>query len=155
MKRFAIIAFAAVTAIAPARAVTAEQIVEKIVYSRDAAGREVATRVAADAVTPGEEVVYTLRYANDSGDAAEGVVLIMPVPREVAYVEGSVVGDGALVTFSADGGQTYVARGRLTVADAAGERPAKSSEITHVKWTLTAPLAAGAKGAVSYQGVLK
>ena len=156
MVRLILTAIASIFAAAPALAdVTAEQIVEKEIIRRDASGAESVERVKADTVVPGEEIIYSLRFVNDANQAADAIVLVMPVPAEVKYVEGSVTGVNARVTFSADGGQTYVARGRLTVAEDGVQRPAKSDEISHIKWTLLEPLAANAKGEVAYRAVLK
>jgi len=135
--------------------ITAEQSVEKEITVRNANGEEAVKRVKAEKVVPGEEVIYSLRFSNDAADAADAIVLVMPVPPEVSYVEGTVAGEDANITFSADGGQTYVARGRLTVAEEGVERPAKSNEITHIKWTLDNPLPARAKSEVSFRAILK
>jgi len=119
-------------------------------------GKQTVKRVPADKVTPGETVVYSIRYKNEADAPAGDIVLVMPVPKEVAYVEGSVAAaDGANVSFSADGGATYVARGRLTVVEGGETRPARGDEITHIKWTLTAPVAPKAEGEVSYKAVLR
>jgi hypothetical protein len=79
----------------------------------------------------------------------------MPVPKEVAYVEGSVSGDDTSVAFSADGGKTYVARGRLTVEEDGSSRPARGDEITHIRWTLSQPAPANGEGEVSYKAILR
>lgn len=134
---------------------TAKQVVEKEIVVRDANGAETVTRQSADKVTPGETVVYSIRYRNDSGAPASDIVLVMPVPKEVAYVEGSVSGDDSSVAFSADGGRTYVARGRLTVIESGEARPARGDEITHIRWTLGAPVAPKGEGEVSYKGILR
>lgn len=135
---------------------TARQIVEKEVVTANAKGEETVKRIPADKVTPGETVVYSIRYKNDGAAPAGDIVLVMPVPKEVAYVEGSVAGqETASVSFSADGGETYVARGRLTIVEGGEARPARGDEITHIKWTLTAPVAAKAEGEVSYKAVLR
>ena len=136
-------------------AITATQHAEQEIVTRAPSGEETKTRVAAETVIPGEEVIYSLRYANDADEAAEAIVLVMPVPGEVAFVEGSVEGANANVTFSADGGQTYVARGRLTVAEGGALRPARSNEITHIKWSLTKPLAPRETGEIAFRAVLK
>jgi uncharacterized repeat protein (TIGR01451 family) len=135
---------------------TARQVVEKEVVTAAANGEETVKRIPADKVTPGETVVYSIRYKNDGAAPAADIVLVMPVPKEVAYVEGSVDGEEtASVSFSADGGDTYVARGRLTIVEGGEARPARGDEITHIKWTLTAPVAAKAEGEVSYKAVLR
>ncbi len=142
--------------VAPAYAgVIATQHVEKEVIVKDSAGTPRIERIAAETVAPGEEVIYSLRFTNDAAEPAEAIVLVMPVPDEISYVEGSVTGGDAKVAFSADGGQTYVARGRLTVVEAGRERPAKSDEITHIKWTLSAALDADESGEIAFRGVLK
>jgi uncharacterized repeat protein (TIGR01451 family) len=147
---------AALAAVAPAEAaMTARQIVEKEVVVRAANGVETVKRVAADKVTPGETIVYSIRYENDAAEAASDIVLVMPVPKEVSYVEGSVSGDDSSVAFSADGGKTYVARGRLTVEEGGATRPARGDEITHVRWTLATPVPPKAEGEVSYKAILR
>jgi uncharacterized repeat protein (TIGR01451 family) len=149
----------AVLALAAAPAARAEmlasQIVEKEIVAKDEQGRERVKRIPADKVTPGETVVYSIRYENASAAPASDIVLVMPVPKEVAYVEGSVTGEEAQVAFSADGGRTYVARGRLTVVEDGAARPARGDEITHIKWTLAEPVPAKTKGEVSYKATLR
>lgn len=144
-------------AFAPALAsMTARQVVEKEIVTAGADGTETVKRIPADKVTPGETVVYSIQYRNEGAAPAGDIVLVMPVPKEVAYVEGSVEGEeSASVSFSADGGETYVARGRLTVVEGGEARPARGDEITHIKWTLTTPVAAQAEGEVSYKAVLR
>ncbi len=148
---------AAPLALSPAFAsMTARQVVEKEVTAAGPNGEETVTRIPADKVTPGETIVYSIRYKNDGAVPAGDIVLVMPVPKEVAYVEGSIEGeDGASVSFSADNGATYVARGRLTVVEGGEARPARGDEITHIKWTLTTPVSAQAEGEVSYKAVLR
>jgi uncharacterized repeat protein (TIGR01451 family) len=157
MRTILALAAAAPLALGSANAsMTARQVVEKEVVTASADGKETVKRVPADKVTPGETVVYSIRYKNDGAEAAADIVLVMPVPKEVAYVEGSVEGEEtASISFSADGGDTYVARGRLTIVEGGEARPARGDEITHIKWTLTAPVAAKAEGEVSYKAVLR
>jgi len=156
MKTLSIIAIAWVTLAAPSyAAMTATQQVEKEVIVRSADGQESVRRLPADTVTPGETVIYSIKYRNDSSEAASNIVLVMPVPKEVAYVEGSVSGDDSNVAFSADDGQTYVARGRLTVEEDGTTRPARGDEITHIRWTLTTPVPPNGEGDVSYKAILK
>ncbi len=136
-------------------AMTAKQVVEKEVVVRAANGTETVKRQPAEKVTPGETVIYSIKYKNDSAEAASDIVLVMPVPKEVAYVEGSVSGDDTAVSFSADGGKTYVARGRLTVEESGASRPARGDEITHIRWTLSSPVPANGEGEVSYKAILR
>lgn len=157
MKNLSLLAIALVQiTAAPALAgMTATQIVEKEIVVRAANGTQTVTRKPADKVIPGETVVYSIRYKNDSAAAASDIVLVMPVPKEVSYVEGSVSGDDANIAFSADGGKTYVARGRLTVEEDGASRPARGDEITHIRWTLSTPVPTKGEGEVSYKAVLR
>jgi uncharacterized repeat protein (TIGR01451 family) len=148
-------ALAAFAALPASAAMTAKQTVEKEIVVRAANGAETTKRLPADKVAPGETVVYSIKYRNDSAEAASDIVLVMPVPKEVAYVEGSVSGEDATVTFSADGGKTYVARGRLTVVEGGEARPARGDEITHIRWTLAGPVPPRSGGEVSYKGILR
>ena len=152
------ISFAFAASLLPIQAnaeVKATQHVEQEIVIIDDNGSEQIKRITADKVKPGEQVIYSLRYENDGGEPAESVVLVMPIPDEVTYVEGSVSGDNANVTFSADDGETYVARGRLTVTEGGAVRPATNVEITHIRWTLANAVSPADKGEVSFRGLLK
>jgi uncharacterized repeat protein (TIGR01451 family) len=152
---FAMIALFQFAAHSAGAEMIARQSVEREVIVRNANGVETLKREAADKVTPGETVVYSIKYKNESAEPASNIVLVMPVPAEVAYVEGSVTGDNANVAFSADGGKTYVVRGRLTVEEDGATRPARGDEITHIRWTLPNAIPANAAGEVSYKAILK
>jgi uncharacterized repeat protein (TIGR01451 family) len=155
MRIFAIVAASQILALPAQANMAATQVVEKEVIVVDKNGAEKIVRKPAVRVKPGEQVIYTLKFNNAEAKAAEGVVLVMPVPRDVTYVEGSITGASANVTFSADGGETYVARGRLTVTQNGEARAATNGDITHIKWTLGVPVAPKGAGEVSFRGVLK
>lgn len=155
MKKLSLLALLPLAFTSAEAAMTAKQVVEKEVVTRDKNGAETTKRAPADKVAPGETVVYAIKYKNDAAEPASNIVLVMPVPKEVAYVEGSVSGGDTSVSFSADGGKTYVARGRLTVVEGGASRPARGDEITHVRWTLAGPVPPKAEGEVSYKGVLR
>lgn len=135
--------------------VVAIQKVEKERVEKNVAGEPVIKRVEAQTVSPGEEVIYSLHFENRSDKAAEALVLVMPVPDVISYVEGSVVGARAQIAFSADGGQTYVGRGRLTVIEDGSARPAKSDEITHIKWVLEDAVPPQGNGEIAFRGILR
>jgi uncharacterized repeat protein (TIGR01451 family) len=151
---FAVAALAAFAGAPAAAEIIAKQSIQKEIVAKSETGEVVRKLAPADRVTPGETVVYTLTYSNKGAEPVSDIVLVMPVPREVSFVEGSTTGSGA-VAFSADGGASYVARGRLTVTENGETRAARGDEITHVRWTMTAPAAAGANGAVSFKAVVR
>jgi len=133
----------------------ANQIVElaNVVVAAD--GTESITYSPATDVEPGEQVRYSLVYANEGDDAAENVSLVMPVPSEVTYLEASVDGAAGTVLFSADAGQTFAPRDQLTIGEGDAARLAVSGEITHIKWNFSEPIAPATTGAVRYSAVLK
>ena len=135
--------------------VVATQTVEQEIVKRTADGAVKLERVTAVKVAPGDEVIYSIRFTNQGAEPAADLVMVMPVPDEVKYVEGSAAGSDANITFSADGGKTYLTRGRLTVKEEGVERSATSDEISHIKWVLAEPLASDGRGVVTYRGVVK
>ncbi len=153
-KTIAAIFVASLMASGSANALTAKQVIEREVVVRNADGTETFKREKADLVVPGERVVYSINYYNDKAQAAEDIVLVMPVPKEVEYLERSAETPIATAEFSADGGNSFASRDRLTVRGATGTRPATASDITHIRWTV-ASIAPGTSGELIYKGRLK
>lgn len=139
-----------------AHALEAEQRVLKQVTVEQADGTKATKYVDADLVTPGETIVYALVFRNDKEEPAEDVVLVMPVPSEIVYVENSADTDVAATGYSVDGGETFAPRAALRVRqDDGSARPAEAEEITHIRWTLAKPVEPGEVGRLWYRGVLK
>jgi len=138
MRRFtlALIAATSLLASVSASALTAKQIVEKETVVQMPDGSETVTRSKAANIAPGERVVYTLSFTNDKVEPASDLVLTMPVPDEIKYMDGTASQEGA----SSTGGVT---------------RTATADDITHIRWTVAGPVAAGETGNLSYKGVLK
>lgn len=128
--------------------------VEKASLTPD--GRKALQRGPADSVIPGQEVIFTTTYENTGGKAAENAVITNPIPEQMVYKAGSVRGEGARITFSADGGRTFNAPTQLFIKDAAGRVfPARPQDYTHIRWTFDNPLPPGARGEVSFRAILK
>ena len=152
----AVLATASILTSVSASALTAKQSVEKETVVQMPDGTESITRGPAELVIPGERVVYTLSYTNDDAAPATDLVLTMPVPSEIKYMDGSATLDGASVVYSADDGKTFASRTGLRVIGLDGNnRTALSEDITHIRWTVAGPLAVGETGTLSYKGVLK
>jgi len=152
----AFIATASILTSVSASALTAKQSVEKETVVQLPDGTESVTRAPAELVTPGERIVYTLNYTNDDAAPATDLVLTMPVPSEIKYMDGSADIEGAKVVYSADEGKTFASRAGLRVVSVDGNsRTALSEDITHIRWTVAGPLAVGETGTLSYKGVLK
>jgi len=106
-------------------------------------------------VVPGDPVIFTVSYANTDTKPADRVVIINPVPQHTNYLDKSAEGKGAAIEFSVDGGKTYAAPEKLVVTADGKQRPAAASDYTHIRWTISKPLAPGAKGSVSFRAVLQ
>ena len=125
---------------------------EEVVVDED--GRTSRKLVPADTVVPGEDVVYTITFTNISDEVAENIVITNPIATDLTYVEGSAYGPGTEIEFSVDGGRTFAAPGDLTVDEAGESRPAEAADVTHVRWTMTNTLVAGAQGMASFRATL-
>ena len=137
-------------------ALTATQTVEKEVTTTTEDGLTITTLAPADIVTPGETVVYTVNLLNDSAEPATDLVLAMPVPADVRYLEGSADRDGAVVLYSIDGGTTFAERTELVLpAVGGGTRTARSEDITTIQWTIAGPVEVGAQDKIAFKGRLK
>jgi uncharacterized repeat protein (TIGR01451 family) len=115
-------------------------------------GNETVQRQPAKKVPPGSSVIYTLRAENKGQKPASDVVVTDPIPEHMDYVEGSASTDGAKVTFSTDGGKTYLPKEKLVVKGKDGvSRAALASELTHIRWQFEKPLAPGESRAVEFR----
>lgn len=109
-----------------------------------------------DSAAPGQEVVYVLTYRNTGKEPASNVVLNNPVAREMAYVAGSAKGNNSLAVVSVDGGKQFGLLETLTIKNADGTlRPATGSDVTNIRWTVTAAVKSGAEGSVTYRAVVR
>jgi uncharacterized repeat protein (TIGR01451 family) len=119
-------------------------------------GEKEVRRVEAAKVIPGDEVIYTIRYANTGDEPAENIVITDPIPEHMLYLGGSAYGEGAAITFSVDDGKTFDVADNLTVtADDGTERPAGPSDYTHIKWMLEGELEPDAGGFVTFRAELQ
>lgn len=103
-------------------------------------------------VTPGDNLVFIVRYKNTGGSTASNFVVTNPLPTAVTFNGTS---DG-LETVSVDGGNNWGILGAIRVARADGtSRPARRTDVTHIKWNLNQPLTAGAEGKLIFRGIVK
>ena len=158
IRRFTILALTAAVLASgvSASALSATQKVEKEITVQQADGTNVTKRVSAAEVTPGEKIVYTVAYTNNSAQAATDIVLAMPVPADVRFLEGTADRDGAVVRYSTDGGDSFVERDALVLpAVGGGTRAANSDDITHIQWRIAGPVAVGTSDEILFKARLK
>lgn len=139
-----------------AHALTAQQTVEKETTVIGADGSVQTVREAVEKIIPGERVVYSLTYANDEAAAANDIVLTMPIPSEVKFIEGSADAPATNVSYSADGGETFSTRQSVMLMDNTGNvRAAGADELTHIRWTVPGPIEAGNGGVLSFSATVR
>lgn len=78
-------------------------------------------------------------------------VVTNPLPAAVEILPESI-GDAVV---SVDGGKTWGQLAALLTIDSSGaKRPAKASDVTHMRWVLAA-IASGASGMVEYNATVR
>jgi uncharacterized repeat protein (TIGR01451 family) len=89
-------------------------------------------------VQPGDILRYSVQTANEGQVAAKNLVITQPVPDQTVYVLDSAYGnDSAQITYSIDGGETFVDKPmvEVTLPDGTVEmQPAPADAYTHVRW---------------------
>ncbi len=131
---------------------------EKQQIKKDAQGQDVITWQAVGekvSVQPGDVLRFTLNSKNEGDRPAANLVLTQPIPKGTQYVLNTAIANiPAQTTYSIDGGRSFVANPTVAVTLPDGKvetRPAPASAYTHVRWTVSQPLAALAATQVAYQ----
>ena len=139
-----------------AQALTAQQTVQKETTVVAADGSISTVRETAEKIVPGERIVYSLNYENDAAAPANDIVLTMPIPPEVKFIEGTADAPQTNVTYSADGGESFSSRQSVMLIDNSGNiRAASADELTHIRWTVPGPIPAGDSGALSFSASVR
>jgi uncharacterized repeat protein (TIGR01451 family) len=106
-------------------------------------GKTVIRRQTANKVEPGKVVIYTTRVSNKGKEAAAQMSLVTPIPVHTTLVENTLFGEAA-ATFSIDQGKSFAPLDRLIVERDGRQRPARLTDITHLRWQPEKALAPGA-----------
>ena len=121
--------------------------VEKEVEVVGAGGEVEIQRQPVVSTTRGDILVYTLAIVNEGGDPARNARVVDPVPVGTVLIPESVIGPGAHVSYSADGGHSFgefpITRSVIGPDGLRIDQAVPVEEYTHVRWTLTEPLAPG------------
>ena len=150
------ISISALAFASPLSAMTASQTIQKEVVNISDDGVETVSYESAELVTPGERVVYTVNFENNLDQPETNLVLTMPIPAEVTYLDGTATDGLGTLTFSADDGDNFADRNDLRIADERGElQPARAADVTHIRWVIAGPIAPGETGSISFKGILK
>jgi uncharacterized repeat protein (TIGR01451 family) len=136
---------------------SSEAVIERTEIGADGKERTVAKAPKDVIVVPGDRVVFTLKYANNSAEPANGFRATNPMPGPVQFVSAFE----SWADVSVDGGKSWGKLDELKVskpkADGTGSelRPAAAEDVTHVRWVFADAIPAGAKGSVSFRGLIK
>jgi uncharacterized repeat protein (TIGR01451 family) len=106
-------------------------------------GKKELRRQPAAKVEPGKIVVYTTRLQNKGHEPATQLSLVAPIPPHTTLLENASFGE-APPTYSIDQGKSFAPLAQLVVDREGRQRPARSSDITHLRWQPEKPLAPGA-----------
>lgn len=146
---FALLAPAAASA-ADNVSLTSKVLVERIKPGAD--GKPVTVREEPGVVTPGDKLVVVLSYRNQGSTPATGFTLTNPIPAAVAFT-GT---EDSSASVSVDGGKNWGQLASLKVVAADGtSRPAAPSDVTHIRWSFSQPIAAGSGGELSFRGIVE
>lgn len=133
---------------------TTEAFHEVEVVKKD--GKKDVKREPLKKAVPGQEVIYVITYRNNGNKPAEKVVINNPVPPELVFRAGSAQGAGTSSDVSVDGGKSFGVLSALKLAGVDGkQRAAEAKDVTHVRWTVLAPVRASAEGKVTFRAMLK
>ena len=115
-------------------------------------GTTVTTLEEPTLVTPGDNLVFVVKFKNTGAKPAEKFVVTNPMPKAVAFNGTS---DG-LEVVSVDGGKSWGFLSTLRVRGAGGNsRPALMADVTHLRWNLNKPLPAGSEGKLIFRGIVR
>ncbi len=132
-----------------------QSIVQKQIVIETDDGATETQLVAANNVVPGDTVVYTITFQNVGDAPADDVVITNEIAEELEYVPGSATNGSMRIEFSADGGQTFGLASELTIVADGVERPATTTDYTHVRWVMQTELEVGGTGTASFAAVIE
>jgi len=114
-----------------------EIVVEKLEPAAPPA-RPAARFVPAGRLEAGDEVHYTIRVRNPGDRPVSDAEVTKRLPFGLRYVPGSATGPACDIQYSADGGETFVAK-----------QP--DGEFTHLRWVLRRPLPPGSTALLRFR----
>ena len=134
---------------------------QKQVITQDAEGNDVIaweTLEGQAAVQPGDVIRYILSSENAGDKPAQSLVATQPIPDKTAYVADSARANGAELTYSIDGGQTFSAQPMIAVTLPDGtveQQPAPAEMYSHIRWDYSESLEPMASVRAVYEVVVK
>ncbi|PSR18741.1 hypothetical protein C8255_05825 [filamentous cyanobacterium CCP3] len=110
-------------------------------------------------VQPRDVLRYTISSKNDGQMAAKHLVINQAIPPQMTYVLATAAGnDGAAITYSIDGGESFVAEPVVEVVQEDGTvtlEPAPADAYTHIRWDFAQSLEPEVAVQVAYDVTVK
>lgn len=114
---------------------------------------ELYTYVEPDVVVPGDRVRVTLTFTNHGAAPATGLNITNPIPEGLVF---NGTNDTADFSVSVDGGKSFGPLASLTVpVENAAPRAAGLTDVTHVRWLWSQPVAPHQHRSVAFFGLVK
>ena len=108
------------------------------VVAREDGGERLVAELPPDGAV---EQLVTLRFRHEGTAPAAGLRIEHAVPVGTQFVPDSATGPGATLSYSVDGGRTFIAPGELP----------DLAEVTHIRWELAGEVPPGLAGLVSFR----
>jgi len=148
-----LVAFAASSASAQVRL---ENTIKKVETFVNSAGTVERRLVDAVSVVPGDELQYTVHFANNGNQPVDAgtIVITDAIPAHTEYLDGTAFGSGTDVWFSVDG-EMFAGPADLRLVKEGVEVIASAKDYRSIRWTFGPALEPGASSYVSFNVRLK
>ncbi|OGU13301.1 MAG: hypothetical protein A2076_10875 [Geobacteraceae bacterium GWC2_53_11] len=122
-------------------------------------GEKTRKSVSAHSAQSGDTLTFTVKYKNTGNEAATNAVINNPIAAGMSYIDNSVTGANADISFSIDGGKNFKKASFLTYevklpTGTTEKHTARPEEYTHIRWTIKS-VPAGGSGELSYKVKVK
>jgi hypothetical protein len=148
----AVIGFAAPPAVQAQQGIQLEtqMFVERVSTDINGRARRILT-VPGNRIARGDQVIFVVNWRNQGARPVHGFAVTNPVPGTVRIDPA-----GSAMQVSVDGGAHW---GRLDQVwlptSLGGTRRATPEDVTHIRWTMAAPVSPGERGRISYRGTVR
>jgi len=115
-------------------------------------GTPVEELVSPDKVIPGDALLFTTSFRNNTAQSITNFTIVNPVPDNMALSAESAVE----IDVSIDGGENFGAIADLSITDeeTGAARAAIAADVTHLRWIVSS-LPAGQEGSVQYRASVR
>lgn len=108
----------------------------KIEMFKDKAGKLKKRYIPAHnaSVLPQDQLLYVNTIKNISEKGVNNIIINNPIAKQLTYIQDSARGTDSDITFSIDGGKTFLPEPQLLVTTTSGKRAATPDEYQAIQW---------------------